>query len=235
MEQAALQALLASRPVSKKLEQKQARREAEERKKDQAKREQRKKNIVTLVIAAVVVAVVAALVISDRRATSGPVGVAAADANCGSKEEFEATSADHVEEGTPVQYETNPPTVGPHAGSPGPTGFFDTPQEAEHLIHNMEHGQIVLWYDPAAPQQVKDDLEAIVEKQLATTVATPYEGLEEYNFYMTAWNKLPDAPKDSAGTGYFQGCELVSEEVINDFRREHQGKSPEPITPPFEG
>ena len=227
--------LLASRPVSKKLEQKQQRRLAEERKKEQQKREQRKKNLVTLAIAVVVIGAVSALVISDRRATSGPVGVAAAEADCGPKEEFEAPSADHVEEGTPVEYGTNPPTVGPHAASPGPTGFFDTPQEAEHLIHNMEHGQIVLWYDPAAPQQVKDDLEAIVEKQLSTTVATPYEGLEEYNFYMTAWNKLPDAPKDSEGTGYYQGCDLVSEDAINEFRREHQGKSPEPITPPFEG
>ena len=221
--------------MSKKLEQKQQRRLAEERKKNEAKREQRKKNLVTLLIAFIVVAAVAALVISDRREASGPVGAAAADANCGEKEEIEAPSNDHVEEGTPVQYETNPPSAGPHAGSPGPTGFFDTPQEAEHLVHNMEHGQIVLWFDPAAPQQVKDDLQAVVEKQPATTVATPYEGLEEYNFYMTAWNKAPDAPEESAGTGYLQGCELVSEEVINDFRREHQGKSPEPITPTFDG
>ena len=221
--------------MSKKLEQKQQRRLAEERKKEEAKREQRKKNLVTLLIAFVVIGLVAALVISDRREASGPVGAAADEANCGPKEELEAPGNDHVDEGTPVQYETNPPAAGPHAASPGSTGFFDTPQEPEHLVHNMEHGQIVLWYDPAAPQQVKDDLEAIVEKQLAATVATPYEGLEDYNFYMTAWNKGPDEPKDSFGTGYLQGCELVSEEVINDFRREHQGKSPEPITPTFDG
>lgn len=221
--------------MSKKLEQKQARRAAEGRKQEETKRAQRKKNLVTLLIAVVVIGVIAALVISDRKGASGPVGVAADEANCGPKEESKAPGNDHVEEGTPVEYETNPPTAGPHAGSPGPTGFFDTPQEAEHLVHNMEHGQIVLWYDPAAPQQVKDDLEAIVEKQSATTVATPYEGLEDYNFYMTAWNKLPDEGEESFGTGYLQGCELVSEEVINDFRREHQGKSPEPITPRFEG
>ena len=219
--------------MSKKLEQKQQRRLAEERKKEEQKREQRKKNLVTMLIAIVVIGLVAALVVSERKQESGPVGVAADEANCGPKEELEAPDAGHVE--GPVQYETNPPTVGPHNASPGPTGFFDTPQVPEQLVHNMEHGQIVLWYDPEAPQQVKDDLEALVEKQLSTTVATPYEGLEEYNFYMTAWNKLPDAPKDSAGTGYLQGCDLVSEDVVNEFRREHQGKSPEPITPPFEG
>ncbi len=221
--------------MSKKLEQKQQRRLAEERKKDEAKREQRKKNVVTLLVALVVMGLVAALVVSERQKASGPVGVAADEANCGPKEEFEAPANDHVEEGTPVEYGTNPPTAGPHAASPGPTGFFDTPQAAETLVHNLEHGQIVLWFDPAAPPQVKDDLEAVVEKQRAATVATPYDGLEDYNFYMTAWNKLPDEDKESFGTVYLQGCELVSEEVINEFRREHQGKSPEPITPPFQG
>lgn len=219
--------------MSKKLEQKQQRRLAEERKKEQAKREQRKRNLVTMLIAVVVIALVAALVVSERKKESGPVGASADEAGCGPKEESEAPEAGHVE--GPVEYETTPPSAGPHAPAPGSTGFFDTPQPAEPFVHNLEHGQIVLWYDPAAPQQVKDDLEAIVEKELATTVATPYEGLEDYNFYMTAWNKLPSAPEDSAGTGIMQGCDLVSEEVINDFRREHQGKSPEPITPPFEG
>lgn len=226
--------------MSKKLEQKQQRRAAEERKKQETKREQRKKNLVTLLIAFLVMGAVAALVISDRNQRSGPVGVAADEANCGPKENVEASDNQHIDPGAPHEpYNSNPPTNGPHwpVGdlAPVPTGFYDTPQDPEAVVHNLEHGQIVLWYDPAAPQQVKDDLEAIVEKQIATTVATPYDGLEDYNFYMTAWNKGPGDGEDSFGTGYLQGCEIVSEEVINDFRRNHQGKSPEPITPPFRG
>jgi len=226
--------------VSKKLEQKQARRLAEERKKQEVKREQRKKNLVTTLVALVVMGLVAALVISERKEASGPVGVAADEANCGAKEDVEATDNQHIDPGTPHEpYNSNPPTNGPHWGvgdlAPVATGFYDTPQEPEAVIHNLEHGQIVLYFDPAAPQQVKDDLEAVVDKEPATTVATPIEGLEDHNFYMTAWNKLPDEDKESFGTGYLQGCELVSEEVIDEFRTEHQGKSPEPITPPFQG
>lgn len=226
--------------MSKKLEQKQQRRLAEERRKEEAKREQRKKNLVTLLIAFVVIGLVAALVISERQQAAGPVGVSPDEANCGPKEDVEASDNQHIDPGTEhAPYNSNPPTNGPHwpVGDLAPvaTGFYDTPQEPEAVIHNLEHGQIVLWFDPEAPQQVKDDLEAIVEKQLATTVATPYDGLEDYNFYMTAWNKLPDDPEESFGTGFLQGCELVSEEVINDFRREHQGRSPEPITPTFDG
>jgi len=226
--------------VSKKLEQKQARRLAEERKKQKVKREHFKKNLVTTLVALVVMGLVAALVISERKEASGPVGVAADEANCGPKEDVEASDNQHIDPGTPHEpYNSNPPTNGPHwpVGDLAPvaTGFYDTPQEPEAVIHNMEHGQIVLYFDPGAPQQVKDDLEAIVDKEPATTVATPIEGLEDHNFYMTAWNKLPDEDEESFGTGYLQGCELVSEEVINDFRREHQGKSPEPITRTFQG
>lgn len=226
--------------MSKKLEQKQQRRLAEERKKKEAKRERRKKNLVTLLVALVVMGLVAALVISDRKEASGPVGVAADEANCGSKEEVEATSNEHIDPGTAHEpYNSNPPTNGPHwpVGdlAPVPAGFYDAAQEPEAVIHNLEHGQIALWFNPGAPQQVKDDLEAIVEKESATTVATPYEGLDDYNFYMTAWNKAPGEGKDSFGHGFLRGCDLVSEEVINEFRKQHQGRSPEPITPPFQG
>lgn len=222
--------------MSKKLEQKQQRRLAEERRKAEAKREQRKKNLITILVAGVVVALVAFLVISDRRAAEGPVGVAAQEAGCGDKEEVEAVGADHIEEGTPhAEYNSNPPTNGPHYASPADTGFYETPLEPERVVHNLEHGQIVFWYSPDATDALKSDLEAIVDKEPSASVAVPYEGATEYNFYMTAWNKAPNAPEDDFGTGYVLGCDAVSQEVVDDFRTEHQGKSPEPITPPFRG
>ena len=222
--------------MSKKLEQKQQRRLAEERRKAEAQRERRKKNLITVLVAGVIVALVAFLVVSDRRAAEGPVGVAAQEAGCGDIEEFEATGNNHLEEGAPSpEYNSNPPTNGPHHGSPGENGFFETPVEAEHLIHNLEHGQIVFWYAPDAPDQVKQDLEAVVEREPAASVAVPYDGATDYNFYMTAWNKLPSEPEEAFGTGYSQGCDAVSQEVVDNFRREHQGKGPEPITPPFRG
>ena len=229
--------LIASPAVSKKLEQKQQRRLAEERKKKEAQREQRKKNLITLGIAALVIALVAFLVISDRKEAEGPVGVAAQAAGCGEKEDFEATDNEHIEQGAShEEYNSNPPTNGPHNAAPSDTGFFTTPVAPEQAIHNLEHGQIVIWYSPEAPQQVKDDIEAIVEKEPSATLATPYEDIpDDHNFYLTAWNKLPDEPEDSFGTGYLQGCDQVSQEVVDEFRTEHQGKSPEPITPPFRG
>ncbi|HJR45962.1 MAG TPA: DUF3105 domain-containing protein [Actinomycetota bacterium] len=226
--------------MSKKLEQKQQRRLAEERRKKEAQREARKKNLITLGIAAVVIALVAFLVISDRQEAEGPVGVAAREAGCGDVEDVEAFDNQHIEVGADHEpYNSTPPTNGPHwpvgAQAPVATGFYDTAQPPEAVVHNLEHGQIVIYYSPDAPQQVKDDIEAIVEREPDSTVATPYEEADEYNFYMTAWNKLPNEPEESFGTGYLQGCDQVSQEVVDDFRTEYQGKSPEPITPPFRG
>ncbi|MDP9069402.1 MAG: DUF3105 domain-containing protein [Actinomycetota bacterium] len=222
--------------MSKKLEQKQQRRLAEERRKAEAKREQRKKNLVTLLVAGVVIALVAFLVVSERRQLAGPVGVAGEEAGCGEIESVEAFDNQHIEEGAPHdEYNSNPPTNGPHYATPSDTGFFTTAIEPERAIHNLEHGQIVIWYDPASPQQVKDDLEALAEKAPGVLLVTPYEGLDDFNFYLTAWNKLPNEPKESFGTGYLQGCDAVAQEVVDEFRRRHQGKSPEPITDTFEG
>lgn len=222
--------------MSKKLEQKQQRRLAEERRKAEAKREQRKKNLVTILVAGVVVALVAFLVVSDRRAAEGPVGVAAEEAGCGDIEDLEATGNGHLEPGAPPpDYNSNPPTSGPHDASPFENGFFETPADPVRLVHNLEHGQIVFWYAPDAPDEIKQDLEAVVEREPAASVAVPYDGATDYNFYMAAWNKLPSEPEEAFGTGYLQGCDAVSQEVVDNFRREHQGKSPEPITPPFRG
>ena len=219
--------------MSKKLEQKQQRRLAEERRKSEAQRERRKKNLITILIAGLVVALVTFLVISDRRAAEGPIGVAEAEAGCGEKEEVPATDSAHVEQ--PPPYEAVPPTSGPHSSSPSGSGFFATPVPPSQAIHNLEHGQIVFWYSPDAPDEVKADLEAVVEREPAASLAFPYEEVTEYNFYITAWNKLPSEPEESLGTGYVLGCDAVSQAVIDDFRAEHQGKSPEPITPPFQG
>jgi len=223
--------------VSKKLEQKQARREAEERRKKEAKKAARKRNLITLGLALVVTAAVVALVVADRQAADAPTGVSAAAADCGDIEDVEAVSRDHIDQGAPHEpYNSNPPTNGPHLGVPADTGFYSTPLPVEQPIHNLEHGQIVIWYSPDAPSDVVDDIEAIVEKEPAATLATPFEGFEgDGNFALTAWTAGETEAEDDFGTGHLQMCEQVSQEVVDDFRREFQGKSPEPLTPRFTG
>jgi hypothetical protein len=64
-------------------------------------------------------------------------------------------NANHVDTGTPVTYTDSPPAFGPHwnevgvAPAPFERKFYtanDRP-ELESLVHNLEHGYTILWYD----------------------------------------------------------------------------------------
>ncbi len=73
-------------------------------------------------------------------------------------------SRDHIEEGTIVAYSTNPPTSGEHAAKPATWGIYpSTPPPDERLVHNLEHGGVVMYYNPA-----KLDLETVEQFKMLT-------------------------------------------------------------------
>ncbi len=53
----------------------------------------------------------------------------------------------HISDGMKVNYSTNPPTFGPHYSSWITKGFYETPRFDGNLVHSMEHGYIIIWYD----------------------------------------------------------------------------------------
>jgi hypothetical protein len=213
--------LIASFAVSKKLEEKQQRREAEERKRQEQQAAARKRNFLTFGIALLVGALVVFLIINDRNSGSGgssaSAGVAAADAGCGEIETHEVEGQEHVEDGTDVQYATSPPTSGNHYATPADAGFSDTEIVPEQLVHNMEHGQIIVWYDSEAPGSTIDAIETVVEDDALALLATPYPDVPTgKELVFTAW-------------GASQACEDFSSEVFCEFRREFQGRGPEQV------
>lgn len=220
--------------MSKKLQEKQQRRLAEEAKRARQRKFQRRANLITAGIAVAVLAGVGVFVYFQRSGQAGGaggVGGSAAEANCTDISTHENEGNNHVDTGTPVEYGTNPPTTGNHwppdqVASPG---FYTDTVEPERLVHNMEHGQIVIWYRPDAPQEIKDNLQQVVEQQPEATIAVPWEALESpYNFALTAW-----AGADNSGK--IRSCEQVGQEVIDDFRARFQGRGPEPVgIPPFD-
>ena len=44
-----------------------------------------------------------------------------------------------------------PPTSGRHNPNQSPYGFLGGPLVAEAVVHNMEHGAVVIWYQPGDP------------------------------------------------------------------------------------
>ncbi|HVF54382.1 MAG TPA: DUF3105 domain-containing protein [Actinomycetota bacterium] len=210
-----------SEPTSRKLLEKQQRRMAEEAKEAERKSAARRRNLITFVTIAVVVTLVVVLVLKDRGAKDAPVGVAAGEAGCTAVETPEEQGQDHIEEGTQhPPYSSNPPTSGPHYGSPADAGFYETPMAQETVVHNLEHGQIVIWYRPDAEQDVLDQIEDVTRDEAVATLAVPFSEIEEpYDLVLTAWGAL-------------QRCENVSQVVIDDFRAEYQGRGPENVGVP---
>jgi uncharacterized protein DUF3105 len=55
---------------------------------------------------------------------------------------------DHIAEGVPHDpYNSDPPTSGPHYAQPAEAGFYDVAPADENLVHSMEHGYVIIWYN----------------------------------------------------------------------------------------
>ena len=91
-----------------------------------------------------------------------------------------------------VCYASNPPTSGPHSSRPAPFGVLDEPAPKESLLHNMEHGGVVIWYR-TEDDQIIENLKRIVEESLdrrRPVVLSPYLSLEPDTIVLTAWTRL---------------------------------------------
>jgi hypothetical protein len=203
--------------MSKKLKEKQQRRLAAEQKKLRARRRYRRSNMVTIGVAVVVGSLVVFAIMLERGAGDEAIGVAAAEAGCDQIEEHEPEGRQHVEDGVQVPYQTDPPTSGPHYAEWADPGFYEQPVPAENLVHNLEHGQLVIWYRPDASSEVLDDIRDFAEGTQPAILATPWPTIESpFSFTITGWAAS-------------QSCEQFSEDALAEFRQRYQGKGPEPV------
>ncbi len=97
-------------------------------------------------------------------------------------------------------YNSNPPTSGPHT-SLAELGVHSEPVPKEHLVHNMEHGQVVIWYNcdggpqPLSPEQcgeLRTELAQITNDAISAgklVVLTPYPDMD-HRIALTAWQFL---------------------------------------------
>jgi hypothetical protein len=67
--------------------------------------------------------------------------------------EFESEGRQHVE--GKVTYRSNPPHSGNHNQAPADDGAYADPIDDENLVHALEHGRVVYWFNPGAPARIK--------------------------------------------------------------------------------
>jgi hypothetical protein len=135
----------------------------------------------------------------------------------------------HIAEGqTGSGYSSTPATSGEHwntADSPGPWGVYTTPQPQERLLHNLEHGGIVIWYQPnqldaGGVQALTDYVQQQVRTAKFKVILSPWTGKDfDHPIAVTSWNWL--LYLDSADIGQ-----------VRAFVNDHYGQAPEPLGGP---
>lgn len=100
------------------------------------------------------------------------------------------------EVGLPPCYTSNPPTSGPHTPQTMVWSVLTQAAPKENLVHNMEHGGIVVWYN-STNQQVITQLAGLVTAHLNQRdliVMSPYAGMEPETIAITAWTRMDKFP-----------------------------------------
>lgn len=144
---------------------------------------------------------------------------AAAAANC--KLELHKLPGAGQHTSDPVNYKTEPPTIGPHFPVPAEDKMYDTEQPAEHVVHALEHGRIVVWFRPDASQELLGQLKALYDEDPYHMLMTPRKELKEA-VDVSAW-QAPDR-------GRILRCPEASDKMwdaIRAFKDKYRDKGPE--------
>jgi uncharacterized protein DUF3105 len=104
---------------------------------------------------------------------------------------FPVAGQDHIQPSEqPDNWNSNPPTSGDHLATPLPPGIYSNDQDMRALVHNLEHGYVVILYK-GIPKDGLDQLETFVEdRDGSKLVLAPWSGLESNGVALAAWQNL---------------------------------------------
>lgn len=122
---------------------------------------------------------------------------------------------DHVALGTKFEYNSNPPTSGPHFANSGEWGVYDKEIPDQVLIHNLEHGGIWIAYRPGADSAAVAELAKIAKEYGRKLIMAP-RAANDADIALVAWTRLDK----------FSAAEF-SEKRVRDFIAAYRNKGPE--------
>lgn len=126
----------------------------------------------------------------------------------------------HVEPGTSIQYQNVPPTSGAHYPTTVDAGFYQETPPLGALVHSLEHGAVVIYYDPAAVDaEAEESLRAFASTHTGTwssviVVPLPADAATDSPFVLTAWR-------------HSLSLESYDAETVRAFLAEYLGRGPE--------
>ena len=156
---------------------------------------------------AILVAIVALVIYVNIRNTA-PVG---------GEESLPSQGNTHIQQGSasPIEYNSTPPTSGPHYPGLAPWDIYDEPIRYEQVVHNMEDGGVIVYYqcEDGCPE-LKEQLTEVVRPYLDRgrhVVMMPnapnWEGFGSQSVHkdmgariaLTAWQRLDKFDEFDAG------------------------------------
>lgn len=160
------------------------------------------------VLAAVVVLVGSFLLISPPR-TATSTG----SAPCSNLQTLDDEGRGHLSPGDTIPaYKSVPPTSGMHNQTWYQTGVYENNVDVTQLIHSMEHGYVILFYNDI-PQDQVNQLVNIQRSDPFKLIVAKYTNMP-YKVAIAAWTQS-------------QTCEGVNEQAIRSFVAQFRNQGPE--------
>lgn len=90
-----------------------------------------------------------------------------------------------------VPYNSDPPTSGPHMPGLAAWGSYTTVQPDELLVHNMEDGGVIMWYELGTEEENNTNVDLLndVARGYSRIVIAPRANLGS-PYVLTAWTRL---------------------------------------------
>jgi hypothetical protein len=89
-----------------------------------------------------------------------------------------------------VEYNSEPPTSGPHFPYIAPWGIHTVPVPKELQVHNLEDGGVMVQYHcPSGCPDLVDKLKGIVNRYAEHVILAPYPGMKP-RIALTAWTRI---------------------------------------------
>jgi hypothetical protein len=222
----------------------------EQLRKEQARKERMRGLLILGVSVAVVIGLLAAALVpylqdrARKKELEGmaleKLGAAESAAGCQDRQIVDAEgSGDHAAPGTPIQYDAAPPAFGSHWGNflqgVEIRTFYNTEDrpEVERLVHSLEHGHTILWYDDTVKPgtEAYEQIQEIANKlgDGSYFMAAPWQASDGAAFPEGTHVALTHWTGPSKQQGITQYCAAPSGTVVKAFMTDYDKmNAPEP-------
>ncbi len=143
---------------------------------------------------------------------------------------YPIASRDHIQFGQQaVDHNTNPPTSGQHYDNPSEAGFYDVAPADEFMVHSLEHGYIVVYFNctdlseadcDALKTEIEDTMDRAGTSRNTGTpklIAAPRPDMDSLVTF-TSWGRLYRA-------------DIFNPEELLNYVELYRDKAPEPFAP----